>query len=124
MIYENLGKGKIPTRKQRIAWWIYRHLPRAWTLSLVAGYIAECGKMMHDCLSEEQCDAWLRLQMLSAMFFRLMHRLDDDPDAFDAAVKTLTSIRCVCAAAANTLDFIDPDKSYGHLGGSGGDEVH
>jgi hypothetical protein len=123
MIWESLGKKDI-TRSERAWWWVFRHLPRKWVMQIVAGYIADCGKMMHDSLLEAECDSWIRLHMLSAMFYRAMYSLDKDPKAFEVAYKTLVSIRAVCAAAANTLAFIDPDKAYGHLGGDGEDEVH
>ena len=123
MIWESLGKKNV-TRSERVWWWVYRKLPRRFIMRLVAGYIAECGKMMHDSLQESECDAWIRLHMLSAMFYRAMYSLDKDEKAFEVAYKTLISIRAVCAAAANTLEFLDPDKAYGHLGGTGGEEVH
>ena len=123
MIWESLGKDEVKVT-ERWWWWIFRRLPRKWVTRIVAGYIADCGKMMHDSLQENECDAWLRLHMLSAMFYRAMYAMDKDEKAFDVAYRALLSIRIVCAAASNTLAFLDPDKAYGHLGGSGEDEIH
>ena len=125
MLWDELGQDKRKvTSIHRFWWWVFHRLPRAWVSRIVAGYIADCGAILKDNLAGSEHDAWLRVHILTAMFYRSIYELNRDESAFNTVHTALVSIRALCAAAANTLALWDTDKKWSPLGGAGSDEVH